>query len=104
MNRCMTKQAVATAGDLTEAGCKIVRVGEAEIGLFLVAGEVRAYRNFCPHAGAPLFDGPVSGGVVVCPWHGWAFDLQTGAHVANGRCTLDAYRAEIAEGTVFVWI
>lgn len=100
----MTKQAVAAADQLTEAKCKIVQVEGVEIGVFLVAGEVRAYRNFCPHAGAPLLDGPVRDGVVVCPWHGWAFDLRTGAHAANPRCTLDAYRAEIAEGTVFVWV
>ncbi len=99
----MTKLAVLAANELTEGGCKVVRAGDVEIGLFVVAGEVWAYRNFCPHAGAPLSDGSIKGGVVRCPWHGWAFDLRTGAHVANPRCTLDAYRAEIAEGTVFVW-
>ena len=99
----MTKRAVALADELTEGGCKVVQVDGAEVGLFLVAGEVRAYRNFCPHAGAPLSDGSIKDGVVRCPWHGWEFNLRTGAHMANPRCTLDAHRTEVAGGTVFVW-
>ena len=99
----MTRLAVAKTDQLTVGRCRVVRAGETEIGLFLVAGEVRAYRNFCPHAGAPLSDGTIGGGTVRCPWHGWAFDLQTGVHIANPRCTLDAHRTEVVEGTVFVW-
>ncbi len=99
----MTKRAVASADELKEGGCKVIRIDGAEIGLFLMGTEVRAYRNFCPHAGAPLSDGPIQGGVVRCPWHGWEFDLRTGAHVVNPRCTLDAYRVEVDDGTVFVW-
>jgi len=38
-----------------------------------------------------------------CPWHGWEFDLRTGAVVGNPRCTLEAYRVEIADGTIFLW-
>ncbi len=38
-----------------------------------------------------------------CPWHGWEFDLRTGAFVGNPRCTLDAYRVEIVDGAVCVW-
>lgn len=99
----MTKLAVATTDELTEGRCRVVTVAGVEIGLFVVAGEVRAYRNFCPHAGAPLSAGSIRGGIVRCPWHGWAFDLQTGAHVANPRCTLDVHRVEVVEGIVFVW-
>lgn len=100
----MTKRAVAAAGELAEGRCKVVQAGGVEIGLYFIEGQIRAFRNFCPHAGAPLSDGPIREGVVVCPWHGWAFDLKTGAHAANPRCTLDAYQAEVAEGTVFVWV
>ena len=100
----MTKEEVASLEELREGRCKVVRAGGVEIGLFLVAGEVRAFRNFCPHAGAPLSSGQIKGEMVTCPWHGWQFDLRTGTHVANPRCTLDAHPVEVAEGTVFVWV
>ena len=100
----MTKEAVASLDDLREGRCKVIRAGGLEIGLFLVAGEVRAFRNFCPHAGAPLSGGRIEGESITCPWHGWRFDLRTGAHASNPRCTLEAHRVEVAAGTVFVWV
>ena len=99
----MQKHAVAKVDELAEGGGKSVRVGGDRIALFLVAGEIRAYQDFCPHAGAPLSEGLIKGGVVRCLWHGWEFDLKTGMHVANPRCALDAYQVEVIEGTVFVW-
>jgi nitrite reductase/ring-hydroxylating ferredoxin subunit len=32
----------------------------------------------CPHRGAPLEDGFFDGAKLVCPWHGWSFDVETG--------------------------
>ena len=40
--------------------------------------EVRVLDNTCLHVGGPLADGLVEGGCVVCPWHGWTYDLSTG--------------------------
>lgn len=114
----MMKYTVAAFGELTEGQCKLVRVADVEIGLFFIEGEYRAYRNFCPHAGAPLCakraGGFLSGGAgyergsqpssVRCPWHGWEFDLRTGAFLRNPRCTLDAYRVEVVGDAVSVWV
>jgi nitrite reductase/ring-hydroxylating ferredoxin subunit len=38
----------------------------------------------CPHRLGPLGDAPVEGGSVVCPWHGYRFDLRRGG-CADGR-------------------
>ena len=110
----MIKHEVAAVDELAEGQCKLVRVDGVEIGLFLIDGEYRAYRNFCPHAGAPLCAPRPPGGMAFergrepqslrCPWHGWEFDLRTGALAGNPRCTLDAYRAEIIDGAVWVWV
>ena len=35
------------------------------------------------HRGGPLSDGTVAGTVVTCPWHGWQFDVPTGACVQD---------------------
>lgn len=59
----------------------VVRVGGHELAIFKVAGAEGGYRavlNSCPHAGASLAEGHVSGDEVSCPWHGWRFDLATG--------------------------
>ena len=89
------------------------------IGLFrLLDGSFRAYRDFCPHAGAPLCEGgdvrqvPATAPdpaavaapreVLRCPWHGWEFDLATGRHVRAAACALESLPVAVADGTVFV--
>jgi nitrite reductase/ring-hydroxylating ferredoxin subunit len=42
-------------------------------------GSVVVVIDRCPHDGGPLSDGYLDGGVLVCPRHGWEFDLTTGA-------------------------
>ncbi len=43
-----------------------------------VDGELSAVGNWCPHRGAPLAEGWLEGGSVVCPWHSWTFCMRTG--------------------------
>jgi nitrite reductase (NADH) small subunit len=60
------------------------RVREISVGnqTFCVAklnGEVAVLDNECPHHGGPLGQGMVEDGKVVCPWHAYAFDVNTGS-------------------------
>lgn len=41
-------------------------------------GSVHAYSANCPHAGAPLEEGALCHGHIVCPWHKGTFDAATG--------------------------
>ncbi|MGF6530582.1 phenylpropionate dioxygenase-like ring-hydroxylating dioxygenase large terminal subunit [Paraburkholderia sp. GAS206C] len=38
-------------------------------------GNVHVWRDHCPHRGAELSQGRVSGGLIACPEHGWRFDV-----------------------------
>ena len=49
-----------------------------DVGLFRVDGEIHAMENACPHNGDPLSEGLLDGAIVVCPAHGWEFDVRTG--------------------------
>ena len=44
-----------------------------------IAGAIAVLDGVCPHAGGPLGEGIVEDGRVVCPWHGYSFDVHTGA-------------------------
>ena len=68
---------------------------------FVVAGEriavfrLRDSRLFatqarCPHRDGPLADGLTGDGLVVCPFHGWKFSLDTGLPVL-GECGIAVY-------------
>ena len=65
--------------DLDAEGRALIELGGTEVAVFLVGGEPHAFENACPHQGNPLIEGDVLGESLVCAFHGWKFDLATGA-------------------------
>jgi nitrite reductase/ring-hydroxylating ferredoxin subunit len=64
---------------LPEGARQVVQVGEREVLLVNLKGQVYAVANRCPHMGAALAKGEVTDeGAIVCPRHRSAFDLRTG--------------------------
>jgi nitrite reductase (NADH) small subunit len=72
------------ADEIQEGAAKLVRVNNEEIAVFKHQGQLCAIQNICPHEGGPLAKGRIQGGEVVCPLHGYKFDLTSGA------CSRDA--------------
>jgi nitrite reductase/ring-hydroxylating ferredoxin subunit len=64
---------------LTAADRMVVAVEGREIAVFWVGGELVAVDNACPHEGNPLVEGEILGDSLTCAYHGWRFDLATGA-------------------------
>jgi len=64
---------------------------------------ILAVGEYCPHLGAPMSDGWVDRGRVVCPWHGSRFECQSG-DVLKGPATapLPSYLTRIRDGMVEV--
>lgn len=60
-----------------------------------IDGSICVMDGTCPHEGGPLGEGSIEDGRVVCPWHGYAFDVHTGE--ADGAPEL---RAEVFESKV----
>lgn len=46
-----------------------------------VGGETVSWDARCPHMLGPLDEGVIEDGCVICPWHGYRFDLRTGRSV-----------------------
>jgi nitrite reductase/ring-hydroxylating ferredoxin subunit len=64
-------------------------------------GDVAAFGEFCPHLAAPMSDGWVDRGRLVCPWHGSRFDVCTGAVLRGpSAAPLPRYQARINDGMV----
>lgn len=71
-------QRVAKLSEVPEGTCKSIQCAGPFLGLFNTGGKIHAMDNTCPHRGAPLGDGSLDGREVICPWHAWVFDVQTG--------------------------
>jgi len=69
---------VALLSDLPAGTARHVKVGKNDIAVVRVGDEVFALSNVCRHAFAPLAEGYVDGYTLVCPWHGWRYDVRDG--------------------------
>ena len=61
----------------------VISINGKEVLLFNNNGEISAIGNICLHKGGPLSEGKVEkkydGYYVTCPWHGWEYNVKTGA-------------------------
>jgi nitrite reductase/ring-hydroxylating ferredoxin subunit len=85
------------AGEVTE-----VVVGTRSIALANVAGELFAVDGVCPHAGGPLGDGQLEDCTLVCPWHGWSYDLRTGRSSVDDEVSVATFPVRVVDGIVWV--
>lgn len=107
---------VCPASELPVGARRLVDVpGIGQVGVFNVDGEYRALKSACPHQGAPLCQGKVTGtseatftpgelpgirwtregGIIRCPWHGWEFDIRTGKALCGERWRVATYDVEV---------
>jgi len=71
----------ALVGDLPSGQSKQVTVNGVALALCNVNGVFHAITAACPHRGAPLGEGTLTGQELECPWHAARFDVTTGAHL-----------------------
>lgn len=104
----MRRHVIGAALDLPSGKNKVVTVEGRSVGVFNVKGSYYALKNACPHQGAPLFIGRVTGitlpsepgqywygrdgEILRCPWHGWEFDI------TNGKSFINPYKGEDLHG------
>ena len=70
--------------------------------LFNVDGAYHAIDNACPHRGGPMGEGDLDGRVAVCPWHGWRWDVTTGANANNPAVKIACFPTRVVDGDVYV--
>lgn len=70
--------AVAKINEIEEGQVKVVRVGDAPIGVTQVDGEYFAFADVCTHDDGPVAEGELDEYVIECPRHGAKFDIRTG--------------------------
>jgi len=114
---------VGKTAEFKEGDKKIIPNGKSEIGVYYVKGDWHAYQNLCPHQGGPACEGLLMAKVeeiiaedktyqgmrfnhdemhIVCPWHGWEFDIANGEAVADRKFRLRKYDVEVRGEDVYV--
>ena len=79
--------------DISEGSGKAIEIDGKQIAVFNVAGRFYAISGDCPHLGGPLGEGQLEEECVVrCPWHGWTFDVRTGASPEDQSARVKTYK------------
>lgn len=80
----------------------LASVDGRDVAVFRRGEELLAIGNDCPHQGGSLCDGWVEGDIVVCPLHGWEFDMRTGACMTVPGESVPRYIATVEDRTVYL--
>lgn len=95
-------QLICKVTDLKENEGKRFIIDDVEFAVFKVKGEIFALNNICPHQkSAIIYNGFIEDGKVVCPAHGWEFNLCDGKQ-GFGKSGLDSYSVKVENGNVYV--
>jgi nitrite reductase/ring-hydroxylating ferredoxin subunit len=79
----------------------LVEIDGETIAVFASEGRLHAVANACPHEGNPLVEGEVLGDSLTCAYHGWRFDLDTGAGLFGDE-PVRRFPVERRDGEVWV--
>lgn len=94
---------VADVGEIPEGHGALFEASGRAVAVFNVgAGRFYATSPHCPHEDGPLAEGWIEGDVVVCPWHGWDFELKTGRCRVDDSLAIGVYDVRVRDGGVEV--
>jgi nitrite reductase/ring-hydroxylating ferredoxin subunit len=109
------KFVVGRTEDLREGEGMLVTVANRSIGIFRVGGDFYGLMNKCPHLGGELCQGRLTGALtsdgpghyqydpetvlIMCPWHGWEYDVRTGQSYLNPKTpAARPYQVQVENG------
>jgi nitrite reductase/ring-hydroxylating ferredoxin subunit len=116
---------VAPLAEMADRDRRVIAVDGVEIGVFRIGDAIHAWQNRCPHQGGPVCQGKLMPRVeqplgpdqaaltmrfsettvhLVCPWHGYEFDLATGQHPGHAGTRLRRFRTLVRDGQVYVLV
>jgi ferredoxin-thioredoxin reductase catalytic chain len=90
---------VAVAAAVSDNSSFHVKIGKRDIAVFKVDGEFFALSNLCRHAYGPLSQGFLDGYTVMCPWHGWRYDVRDGT-TDHPHAGVGTYEVVVKNGEV----
>lgn len=93
----------------------LVEVDDEDVCVFNVEGELFALGARCAHRGGPICKGELGAGshdnrtdgdelTVTCPWHGWAYDVETGRRIGPTDHSIGSYTVHVDNETVYLLV
>lgn len=95
-------QKVCSVEELQDRIGKRFLIDDVDIALFKIDEKVFALSNICPHQHTALiYEGFIEDNCIVCPSHGWKFNVETGKK-PSGSSGLETYMVKKLGKDVYV--
>jgi len=119
----MSDYCAGSVAEYVEGDRRVLVCGDVEVGVFLIDGQYYAWHNRCWHRGGPVCQGRILKRVVepvdannkvraqqfdanethiVCPWHGYEFNVKTGRHPGSATARLSKVEIKLRDGNLYV--
>lgn len=111
---------VCKASDVPDRKALIVKFKNLSVGIFRLSDGFHALLNVCPHKGAALCEGLVSGTtrttdraefiyeregeILRCAWHGWEFDIRSGEHLVDPKVRARRFPVSVEADRIFIHV
>jgi nitrite reductase/ring-hydroxylating ferredoxin subunit len=95
---------VELPGDINKGFVSKVKAGQKNICLVAFEGKLYAVSARCPHAGADLSEGLCVRKLIVCPYHRYTYDLETGKGGEGQNDFIETYPVEIRDDGVYIGV
>lgn len=93
----------ARVSDVPPGRVKFFEVGDEDVALCNLDGEIHAIANVCTHDGGPLAEGYLLGDEIECPRHGARFNVRTGeVKTLPAIIPIPTYRVKIEGDEIWV--
>jgi nitrite reductase/ring-hydroxylating ferredoxin subunit len=90
--------------EIPEGERKIIQMNGLSIGVFHHKGGWYALRNHCLHHGGPVATGRLEGDNLICPWHGYTYNVTNGQLLIDPGARLEMFPVELRQGQVLVLV
>jgi nitrite reductase (NADH) small subunit len=120
----MAEVEIGRLADFAEGDHRVVDIDGLEIGVFRIGKKLVAYKNECPHYGGPVCQGKIfnqteeqlgadktSRGLrfsatrnIVCPWHGYEFNIETGRHPGDPKVRLEPIDVAVRDSRIYLQV
>lgn len=108
----LDRRSLAVAGDswvdlgpldsLVDGRARIVMLAGERVAVFRHGQQVFALSNVCQHQNGPLGEGRIINGCAVCPWHGYEYDLESGASPPPFQECVPTFPVRLSGGRVSI--
>jgi 3-phenylpropionate/trans-cinnamate dioxygenase ferredoxin subunit len=93
----------ANVSEVPPGRIKVVEIGDEDLALCNVDGQIYALANVCTHDGGPLGEGYLLGDQIECPRHGARFYVRDGAvKTLPAIIPIPTYEVRVEAGEIYV--